>query len=268
MKSPTGSLQLLDGGTLDLGLVRDSTLNTSNDFQMFSETFKDSPSAVARHCASARPSPRGHRAGGRGGGVVAGTDRLRPCGVKTRLGKPCRGVAIRGSSRCWMHGGSAPQVRRKAAQNVVEATAVERARRYGTPRKTTAPDALQKELERTQGRVDGVGEQVAEKPDDPGLLSVYQSERARLARLSHQIISSRPDERRTVLAERSIDSLEVAMTGILRELGSGPESSYVRGVVARHLREAITSAGESTTDVDADPSDDRPRNIHPLPVAF
>jgi hypothetical protein len=199
---------------------------------------------------------------------VAGTDRLRPCGVKTRLGKPCRGVAIRGSSRCWMHGGSAPQVRRKAAQNVVEATAVERARRYGTPRKTTAPTRFRRNWSGHRGASMGWASRSRRNPTTPACCPSGQSEKARLARLSRQIISSRPDERRTVLAERSIDSLEVAMTGILRELGSGPESSYVRGVVARHLREAITSAGESTTDVDADPRDDRPSNIHPLPVAF
>jgi len=37
---PAGSMQFLDGGTLDLGLVRDSTLNAANDFQMFSESFE------------------------------------------------------------------------------------------------------------------------------------------------------------------------------------------------------------------------------------
>lgn len=37
---PAGAFQFLDGGTLDLGLVRDSTLNAANDFQMFSETFE------------------------------------------------------------------------------------------------------------------------------------------------------------------------------------------------------------------------------------
>lgn len=37
---PEGSWLFLDGGTLDLGLVRDSTLNRTNDFQMFSETFE------------------------------------------------------------------------------------------------------------------------------------------------------------------------------------------------------------------------------------
>lgn len=37
---PEGSWLFLDGGTLDLGIVRDSVLNGTNDFQMFSETFE------------------------------------------------------------------------------------------------------------------------------------------------------------------------------------------------------------------------------------
>jgi hypothetical protein len=38
---PEGSWLFLDGGTLDLGIVRDSTLNSTNDFQMFAETFEE-----------------------------------------------------------------------------------------------------------------------------------------------------------------------------------------------------------------------------------
>lgn len=37
---PEGSWLFLDGGELDLGMVRDSTLNAVNDVQMFSETFE------------------------------------------------------------------------------------------------------------------------------------------------------------------------------------------------------------------------------------
>jgi hypothetical protein len=37
---PEGSWLFLDGGTLDLGVVRDSTLNSTNDFQMFAESFE------------------------------------------------------------------------------------------------------------------------------------------------------------------------------------------------------------------------------------
>lgn len=35
-----GMFTFLDGGTLDLGIVRDSTLNTTNDFETFAETFE------------------------------------------------------------------------------------------------------------------------------------------------------------------------------------------------------------------------------------
>jgi hypothetical protein len=37
---PEGSFQLLDGGSLDVGVVRDSTLNATNDLEMFSEVFE------------------------------------------------------------------------------------------------------------------------------------------------------------------------------------------------------------------------------------
>lgn len=36
-----GTFAFMDGGTLDLGLVRDSTLNSANDYQMFVETFEN-----------------------------------------------------------------------------------------------------------------------------------------------------------------------------------------------------------------------------------
>lgn len=36
-----GSFMFLDGGTLELGIVRDSVLNSTNDFQIFGETFEN-----------------------------------------------------------------------------------------------------------------------------------------------------------------------------------------------------------------------------------
>jgi hypothetical protein len=38
---PEGEFIHLDGGTLDLGIVRDSTLNSTNDFQIFGENFEN-----------------------------------------------------------------------------------------------------------------------------------------------------------------------------------------------------------------------------------
>lgn len=37
---PYGTFIYLDGGKLDLGLVRDSTLQSSNDFRVFGEVFE------------------------------------------------------------------------------------------------------------------------------------------------------------------------------------------------------------------------------------
>jgi hypothetical protein len=174
---------------------------------------------------------------------------------------------MKGSSRCRLHGGGAPQVRQAAAVRVAVGKTVAAAKKYGKPRRISAGDALQEELERTQGHVDWVGQEVGKNPFDPGLLSVYQSERAHLARLSGQIITSRSDERRTVLTEQSVDRLEVAMTGILAELGSDPNSDYVRGVVARHLREALTAAVEADV-VDGDDSNLMGENVPAERVVF
>jgi hypothetical protein len=38
---PEGAFLYVDGGTLELGLVRDSVLNKTNDFQIFGETFEN-----------------------------------------------------------------------------------------------------------------------------------------------------------------------------------------------------------------------------------
>ena len=43
------------------------------------------------------------------------------CGAKCRDGHPCTQFAVKGTNRCRMHGGRAPQVRAKARQNVLEA---------------------------------------------------------------------------------------------------------------------------------------------------
>lgn len=43
------------------------------------------------------------------------------CGARKVDGTPCRRWPIKGSNRCRLHGGSAPQVRAKAKRNVLEA---------------------------------------------------------------------------------------------------------------------------------------------------
>jgi uncharacterized membrane protein YccC len=63
---------------------------------------------------------------------------------------------MRGATRCRIHGGSLPQVRRKA--EVVTQAIIERnARHYHEPRAIPAIDALTEELHRTQGHMDWPG---------------------------------------------------------------------------------------------------------------
>ncbi len=38
---PEGTFLFLDTGTLELGIVRDSVLNATNDFEIFGETFEN-----------------------------------------------------------------------------------------------------------------------------------------------------------------------------------------------------------------------------------
>jgi hypothetical protein len=68
---PEGAFLFLDGGSLDLGLIRDSTLAATNDLMFFSETFEgahfqgpESTMITLTHCPD---------------GTVSGTADVNPC---------------------------------------------------------------------------------------------------------------------------------------------------------------------------------------------
>jgi hypothetical protein len=105
--------------------------------------------------------------------------------------------AIRGTNRCRIHGGSAPQVRRKAAEVVAEASIMEVARHYGMPRDVSPIDALTEELHRTQGHVDWLAREVAARPQDPSLLAVYTAERGHLTKPAGSMVAGKLDEQRS-----------------------------------------------------------------------
>jgi hypothetical protein len=79
------------------------------------------------------------------------------CGATTRCGGMCKQPRMKGATRCRVHGGSAPQVVRKAKEVVAQAIIERNARHYGEPRSITAVDALTEELARTQGHIDWLG---------------------------------------------------------------------------------------------------------------
>ncbi|MGY2005307.1 hypothetical protein [Blastococcus sp. SYSU DS1024] len=119
-----------------------------------------------------------------------------------------------------------PHARRIGAEDTrqgrrahAEAQAVDLASRLSIPRSTSATDALQEELHRTQGRIDWLESELAKRPDDGAVLAVYTAERGHLRQLAGGMVSSKTDERRAMLDEQTVDALEAAITGIVRDLG-------------------------------------------------
>ncbi len=171
----------------------------------------------------------------------------RLCAAVRRDGGSCRQPPIRGAARCRLHGGNAPHVRRKAAERIAETRAVELTHRHSLPRTISAVDALQEELDRTQGRIDWLQREVDLQPNDPGLLSVYTAERNHLRQLAAGMVSAKTDERRQILNERTIETLEAAVTATLRDFGLDPSREAVRQTFGRQLAQR-TGHGRSTAD--------------------
>lgn len=191
----------------------------------------------------------------------------RLCAAVRRDGGSCRQPPIRGAARCRMHGGNAPHVRRKAAERIAETRAVELAHRHSVPRAISAVDALQEELARTQGRIDWLQREVDLQPNDPTLLSVYTAERNHLRQLAAGMVTAKTDEFRQILNERTIETLEAAVTATLRDFGLDPSREAVRQAFGRQL---TVAQGTERSKITADPveADVVPDDRQVQPVDF
>jgi hypothetical protein len=66
-----------------------------------------------------------------------------PCTARKRNGDPCGNAAMNGSTVCRMHGGAAPQVKRRAQQRILEASDPAAARLVAMMQDETLPPAVQ-----------------------------------------------------------------------------------------------------------------------------
>lgn len=119
-----------------------------------------------------------------------------------------------------------PQLQRKAKELVARSVIERYARHYGEPRSISAIDALTEEVHRTQGHVDWLGQQVAARPQDANLLTVYTAERGHLAKLAGEMVSGKLDEQRSLLSEQAVEQLWLSTASCATSGMTRPMSTY------------------------------------------
>jgi hypothetical protein len=112
---------------------------------------------------------------------------------------------------------------------------------YSTPRPVTARDALAEELDRTAGAISYLSEMLDRFPEPPAAwLSVFITERQHLARVADRLLTQQVKvaDLEAEIRAKTVEALQVALVGIIQDLGANPDSEAVREIVALHLRRA------------------------------
>lgn len=178
-------------------------------------------------------------------------DPSRQCTAKSqRSGNQCKRPAITGGTVCAFHGGSAKQVKAKAAKRIAEQAAQVAIATYGLPRDIDPHAALIEELHRTAGHVAWLGMIVAELDSEDGRgkliektmfgeqpaiwIKLYADERRHFTDVAKVCIGANIEERRVKIAEEQGQLLATAIRGILTDLGVA-DDERVPGIVRRHL---------------------------------
>ena len=81
-------------------------------------------------------------------------------------GAPCKAYAMQGGTVCRVHGGTAQQVRQRAAARAAEEKAERAVVTYGLPREIDPAAALLEEVHRTAGHVAWLAAKIRELDDD------------------------------------------------------------------------------------------------------
>lgn len=187
------------------------------------------------------------------------------CGAKRKQKPgPCENYPRIGATRCGLHGGASPQVKRKAERVKAETIARKAMESYGQKIDINPIDALLDEVRWTAGHVAWLRERVQEieqaslvwgttsmvskaATEFPGTdsteeakpniwLTLYQQERKHLLDACKAAIAAGIDERRVRLAEQQGDLIVQVLQGILGDLNLTPaQQDMVPEVASRHL---------------------------------
>lgn len=194
--------------------------------------------------------------------------RIRCRATAKHSGNQCANTAVAGGLVCHKHGGSAPQVRAKAAARIAEHQARYAAEKLAVPIDTTPEQALIDEVKRAAGMVAFYQARIEEIDADdrdslvwgktkedmsgefPGptyeavpnvWLQLWNQERDRLTRVATAAIKAGIEERRVKLAEQEGALVAAVIRRILDQLGLTPEQvALVPVIVPKELR-ALTA---------------------------
>lgn len=196
--------------------------------------------------------------------------------------RPCGQPPLIGGKVCKFHGGMSPRALAGAARRVAEAEAERANLRYGIRRDVSPSEALLEEIQWTAGHVEwirgkvqaieadldvvwgetktvvrspgeGAGEDappsMTETTEAAALnawITLYQKERAHLARMCAEAIRAGIEDRKVKLAERQGQLVADVIGRILTDLGlTREQQALVSEVVPRHLRLLVTAPAAS-----------------------
>ena len=180
------------------------------------------------------------------------------CNAKTRSGGRCSkaagwGTEHVGQGRCKLHGGNTP-LHVKSAQI---ATAREAVNELALPRNIHPMEALLEELARTAGAVRWLDEKVQSIEEDKLVgpvggahggfpeykrsvwVSVWEDERAHMAKVAKLCLDAGIDERRVQLAERQGQLMAEVIKQILADLKLSPTQAKKAPAIVRNRLTAL-----------------------------
>ena len=185
------------------------------------------------------------------------------CQAHRTDGQPCKAQAMRGQKVCVTHGGAAPQARAAAKRRLAELEVRAELERLGIPVEVDPVDALLSQLAEAAGNVAYLrGElqrrqQLAVEVGEPSsapltwrgvhtqgvapLVSLYNEERDRVARIARVALDAGVNERAIALAERLGAALEEALSAALEDDEwqlTDRQRQQGRLVLGRHLKAA------------------------------
>jgi hypothetical protein len=138
-----------------------------------------------------------------------------------------------------MHGGAAPQVRRKANERVVREAALEQGRRLGGVIDVDPHEAILSALQEAAANVAVLRRLVAGYEVDQlpaGTLGIYEDERTRLVKFAKLAIDAGVPERQVRVAKQQADqlatALDRALDALVREIPPATRDALQRTLAA------------------------------------